>query len=129
MSKVLYLSKGFINIAVIICCVMNTGLASSPTDTIPAIINFDASSEGLSVSFANKSKQQSSKLTYRWQFGDGASSTLQNPSHIYAVEGKYRVSLMAIDEQGNTEVVSKSITLIESTLQELVIVQGAHGKN
>ncbi len=32
-------------------------------------------------------------LTWAWNFGDGATSTAQNPSHIYADTGIYKVSL------------------------------------
>ena len=42
--------------------------------------------------------------TYLWDFGDGNTSTLQNPSHTYAVPGNYNVCLTADDGncQGTT---------------------------
>ncbi|MBZ5857542.1 PKD domain-containing protein [Flavihumibacter profundi] len=33
------------------------------------------------------------KITYHWDFGDGASSSEKNPKHIYATRGVYAVSL------------------------------------
>lgn len=39
--------------------------------------------------------------SYYWQFGDGESSTLQNPSHIYGT-GTYSISLIVTDSVGET---------------------------
>lgn len=36
-------------------------------------------------------------LTYVWEFGDGATSTLRDPAHLYADHGPYVVSLTAIN--------------------------------
>lgn len=37
---------------------------------------------------------------WQWEFGDGISSTLQNPSHIYNYDGSYTVRLTASNEFG-----------------------------
>ena len=34
----------------------------------------------------------SGALTYNWTFGDGNTSTLQNPANLYSVVGTYTVS-------------------------------------
>jgi hypothetical protein len=39
-------------------------------------------------------------ISWNWSFGDGSSSSLQNPSHTYANNGSYTVSLTVND--GNT---------------------------
>ncbi len=45
----------------------------------------------LEVQFTDKSEGY---LTYRnWDFGDGYSSPVQNPSHVYKIPGKYTVKL------------------------------------
>lgn len=36
-------------------------------------------------------------LSYKWSFGDGASSTLPNPEHAYVKAGSYRVKLEVTD--------------------------------
>ena len=44
-----------------------------------------------------------------WDFGDGSSSTLQNPSHTYAASGTYTVKLVVSNTVGsdsNTQIVS-----------------------
>ena len=40
-----------------------------------------------------------SPVSWLWDFGDGSSSTIQNPSHIYLNPGKYTVSLTITDSQ------------------------------
>ncbi len=46
----------------------------------------------LTVSFANTTSNGSS---YSWDFGDGATSTAQNPTHVYTSYGNYTVKLVA----------------------------------
>ncbi|MCL4262726.1 MAG: PKD domain-containing protein [Anaerolineae bacterium] len=40
-------------------------------------------------------------LTHLWDFGDGNTSTETNPSHLYAAEGDYTVTLTAQNEVGS----------------------------
>jgi gliding motility-associated-like protein len=49
------------------------------------------------VEFINGSYGQGA-LTYLWNFGDGQTSTLEEPVHIYSGFGNYTVSLTATDE-------------------------------
>ncbi len=39
---------------------------------------------------------------YQWNFGDGASSDLADPSHVYLAPGTYQVSLSVVDAAGAT---------------------------
>ncbi|MEZ5017655.1 MAG: PKD domain-containing protein [Flavipsychrobacter sp.] len=55
---------------------------------------------GDSISFTNTSSDVSSSLTYSWDFGDGATSTLTNPKHAYASAGSYTIRLIAITANG-----------------------------
>jgi hypothetical protein len=46
--------------------------------------------------FTNTTQQiQNYALTYQWSFGDGDSSTLINPNHLYSAAGTYNVNLIA----------------------------------
>lgn len=45
-------------------------------------------------------QQPSTMTNWFWNFGDGFTSTLQNPSHIYADTGSYTVSLTVTDARG-----------------------------
>lgn len=47
----------------------------------------------LTVNFSDMSIGNAN--TYLWNFGDGQTSTLKNPTHIYTTEGSYTVSLKA----------------------------------
>jgi gliding motility-associated-like protein len=42
-------------------------------------------------------------LTYLWNFGDGNSSTQPNPTHQYAADGLYTVTLSIVDQYGCTD--------------------------
>ena len=58
----------------------------------------------LTVKFssAGTSHPQGGALTYRWTFGDGATSTEPNPTHIYTEEGNFTAILVVTDVQGRT---------------------------
>ena len=53
----------------------------------------------LSVSFTDSSTY--SPTAWSWNFGDGGTSTAQNPSHSYTSAGKYTVALTAYNQYGN----------------------------
>ena len=54
----------------------------------------------LLVSFTDKS--DNSPTFWHWEFGDGSTSTLQNPTHIYTETGSYIVSLTAGNLNGKS---------------------------
>jgi uncharacterized repeat protein (TIGR01451 family) len=53
----------------------------------------------LTVQFTDKSKYNPTQ--WKWSFGDGATSTEQNPVHIYKTPGKYTVTLVATNAGGS----------------------------
>jgi len=58
---------------------------------------------GLAVTFQNNSVLNSSGPgTYNWDFGDGSSSNLQNPSHVFPTSGYYSITLTVTNSQGCT---------------------------
>ncbi|MFN5323737.1 MAG: PKD domain-containing protein [Bacteroidota bacterium] len=61
-------------------------------DAYDANASFTSNINGLSVGFQNASINSNS---YLWDFGDGNSSTLLNPTHSYASSGTYLVTLTA----------------------------------
>ncbi len=66
----------------------------------------------VSVSFTDESTDQ--PTSWSWTFGDGASSTAQNPSHAYTSAGSYTVSLTATNAQGSDgETKTNYITVTE----------------
>lgn len=59
--------------------------------------SFTASAAGLTVTFTNTTVNGT---TYSWDFGDGGTSTEQNPVHTYASGGAYPVNLTATNPNG-----------------------------
>lgn len=55
--------------------------------------------DGLTASFTNQTK---GVTTYKWDFGDGATSTEQNPVHTYSAKGKYVPTLSVSTGSGQT---------------------------
>ena len=53
----------------------------------------------LTVAFTDKSTGSPTK--WRWSFGDGTTSTTQNPKHKYLVTGNYTVSLKTTNDAGS----------------------------
>ena len=49
-------------------------------------------------------------LSWTWDFGDGNTSTQQNPAHTFSTPGTYTVALAAANAQG-TGTVSKAVTV------------------
>jgi microbial collagenase len=57
----------------------------------------------LPVTFTDQSKDSDGQVVaVRWDFGDGATSTERNPTHLYAAPGKFVVALTATDDNGAT---------------------------
>jgi PKD repeat protein len=67
------------------------------------------------VNFYNYSSSNAS--TFLWNFGDGNTSTLNQPSHTYTSPGRYTVSLKATNNNGsNTMTVANYINLKENCI-------------
>jgi PKD repeat protein len=76
--------------------------AGTPTNGVyPLTVNFSDASSGDPISWS-------------WTFGDGGTSTAQNPSHTYTAAGTYTVSLTATNAQGSdTATKTNYITVTE----------------
>jgi PKD repeat protein len=74
----------------------------------PASANFTHSASGFLVNFTCPSNGN----TYSWSFGDGGTSTLQNPSHTYAA-GTYTVALTVSNACGSIS--SLQVITVSST--------------
>lgn len=65
------------------------------SDRPEAAFSFTQGANDLTVDFSNESI--GTNLSYNWTFGDGSSSTLENPSHTYPAAGTYTVRLVVTD--------------------------------
>ncbi|KAA3439691.1 PKD domain-containing protein [Rufibacter hautae] len=61
--------------------------------------------------FQNQSTLASGTMTYRWDFGDGSSSTAPTPRHRYTAEGNYTVKLVVTSNRGCQDSVSHTFTI------------------
>lgn len=66
---------------------------------------------GSNVEFVNTSN---SAFSYAWNFGDGGTSTLENPSHTYVNVGKYTVRLIATNPNGNDTTLKTDYIIIST---------------
>jgi len=67
----------------------------------PPQADFSVSCEHLTCSFSDRSTDPDGSVASRtWDFGDGATSTQQNPTHSYGAAGRYTVSLQVTDDDG-----------------------------
>lgn len=62
----------------------------------------------LSVHFFDTSTSVSAIVSWLWSFGDGNTSTDQNPAHIYTAPGTYTISLQVWNESSLTDTEVKS---------------------
>jgi len=78
----------------------------------PPVAAFSSSCSGLSCSFTSTSSDPDGTISaYSWTFGDGGTSTAQNPSHTYGAGGTATVTLIVTDNQGATNTVSLTLTV------------------
>ena len=84
---------------IFLCCFSQAAKAQAPTaafdanDTIVCI--------STTVSFIDMSLPGNAAITgWSWTFGDGGTSTLQNPNYAYATGGNFTVKLVVTNANG-----------------------------
>ncbi len=80
------------------------------------VANFTAPNvcDGVATTFTNTSNANGgSAITgYNWNFGDGGTSTAQNPTHTYAAPGTYNVTLTVTNATGCTGTITQTVTVL-----------------
>jgi subtilisin family serine protease len=78
----------------------------------PPTASFNYSCSGLTCSFTDTSTDSDGSITgWAWTFGDGSTSSIQNPSRTYASGGTYTVTLTVTDNGGATGTTSQNVTV------------------
>ncbi len=70
---------------------------------------FSNSVTGLSASFTDNSSNN--PTSWAWDFGDGNTSTMQNPTHTYATDGTYNACLIVSNACGS-DTICNSVTVV-----------------
>ena len=101
-----------------------TGCATPPVVGVPPTSNFNINStkECLNTNsfvFTNTSNtggtaQPSAPLSFAWDFGDGTSSTLMNPTKVYSSAGDYTVKLTTTNTYGS-DIKTTQVTVYGTT--------------
>jgi PKD repeat protein len=63
------------------------------------------------IQFTDASTDDGTIVSWNWDFGDGGSSSSQNPTHQYGDDGTYIVSLTITDDGGKTDDYEDNITV------------------
>lgn len=70
------------------------------------------------IRFIDQSRDPDGKVvSWQWDFGDGNTSTRQNPTHQYRGDGVYTVKLTVNDNQGEVDSITKEIPVKNVTPQ------------
>ena len=83
-----------------------------------AAFSATVSCEGESLSFDNNSSISTGSVSYLWRFGDGDSTVLINPDHIYKTAGTYTVDLIVVSNYGYMDMETMTVTVYENPTAE-----------
>ena len=103
----------------LVACGGGGGGGSAPTSTTPLPVTLVVAlppaqqALGATLSFSSNAADPAGALTYRWDFGDGATSTLATPTHAYAKAGVFSVRLTLSNESGNALSTSGTVSIAD----------------
>ncbi|MCP9236976.1 PKD domain-containing protein [Lewinella sp. JB7] len=117
MQYTAYILSGLILLLFVTSCdeLELPGVGELPDLTPPAADFAATPSESAyrEISFSNRSV---SATDFVWDFGDGNTSTEANPTHTYAADGDYTVSLTATDKLNATDQTTQVISIVEPVI-------------
>jgi len=95
------------------------------TDTVTVVVgnqapiaDFTYAQVNLTVTFTDASTDDGTVSTWSWAFGDGNTSTVQNPEFTYAEDGDYIVTLTVTDEYDSASAAdSETITVAQEVAE------------
>jgi PKD repeat protein len=97
---------------VLLCCASLLNSCSKDAATPAPTASFTYAANGRDVTFTSTS---TNAKTYAWDFGDGTTSTDQNPKKTYGVYGKYTVKLTVVGAGGTKTSLPDELTLAKTS--------------
>jgi len=82
----------------------------------PPVAGFTYTTNCLTANFTDTSTDPNGAgdiVSWLWDFGDLSTSTQQNPSHTYAAEGTYTVSLTVTDSGGLSDTANQNVSVTD----------------
>lgn len=119
-----------------ITCTVTDAIGNTVTETVTVDIqigepelsgSISVSGSGSSPNFSAQVDGGVAPYIFAWNFGDGNTSTAQNPSHTYAADGSYNVQVEITDSAATPATLLISTTVLVNTASTgNVIVQGVN---
>ncbi len=91
---------------------VDNALCSGGSSNLAPTAAFSFNTSDLTANFTDESTDDDGSIVaWDWDFGDGNTSTEQNPSHTYSIDNTYSVSLSVTDDDGATGSTSLEVTV------------------
>ncbi|WP_157953731.1 PKD domain-containing protein [Oceanimonas marisflavi] len=91
-------------------------------DNTPPTANFSYATSELTAHFTDQSTDSDGSITaWLWEFGDGNTSTEQNPGHTYGSAGPHTVQLTVTDNDGETDTMTQGVTVSEPVTGDITL--------
>lgn len=121
-----FASEGIYNVELLVTS--DNGCSDSVTQPVTifpvpqADFSFDNKCLYDAVQFTDNTVISGGSITWDWDFGDGVSSSLQNPSHQYSADGTYNVVLIVISGNNCSDTIMKQDTIYPVPLADFSFV-------
>ena len=103
-----------------ICIKSNYTILSG--EDISANFEFTTVCVGFETAFTNTSIYDGIDPEWQWDFGDGFTSSDENPNHTYAASGAYTVELIALNDLGCQDTIEIELTVNPSPVADFEFV-------
>lgn len=92
---------------------------TTPALSISATSSDTSGTPPLMISFTSTPSGGSGSYKYAWDFGDGSTSMVKDPSHTYGKAGTYNVKVTVTDSGGRTVTDTMTITVNKPSMLDL----------
>ena len=116
-------SAGGMRTATVSFTTTSGGAGDADAPTVSAAGDPATGAAPLTVVFTGTASDTAGSIVgYAWDFGDGSSSSAQNPSHEYTNVGSYTATLSVTDDEGDTASATVAIVVSDASSPSVVVV-------